>query len=128
MVPSRIPFRQATSISGVSNRAVLLVLLTGLVMVSFAGAQDSVSLVRRKDTGWRLLPESSTRETATKPDLSLRLRFEDKPWMYWNPNRYSEGSVPYAGSTSNWYDYFQYNAPRGEDPNRKGNARWIEGR
>jgi hypothetical protein len=98
------------------------------VVAASSGAGDSVSLVRRKDTGFRLLPGSPAPDAAVYPDLSLRLQLQDHPWLRWSPAQFSEGSVPYAGSTANWYDYFRYNASRGEDPNRKGNHRWIEGR
>lgn len=109
-------------------RSVFVAACIASVAGAACGADDSVSLLRRKDTGLRLLPGSSGETSLAKPDLSLRLRFDDRSWMFWNPNRYSEGSVPFAGSTANWYDYFNANRHTGEDPNRKGNPRWIEGR
>jgi len=101
--------------------------IASVVAVGWA-ADDSISLVRKKDTGWRLLPGSSTPDAPVNPDLSLRLQLQDHPWLQWDRSLLSNGSYPYAGSTANWYDYFSANRHTGEDPNRKGNARWIEGR
>ena len=105
----------------------LMVCIVAVVAIA-GGADDSISVLRRKDTGFRLLPGTSSPEAPVHPDLSLRLQLQDHPWLQWDRSKLSNGSYPYGGSTANWIDYFSANRHTGEDPNRKGNSRWIEGR
>jgi len=131
MTSIRVPELGSKVQFGVSVRAAFLAVLAAASWAAAGGAGDSVPLVLRKDTGWRLLPASLS-STVAKPDLNFRPSFEgtgpSRPWVRWDHLQVPDGSAPYGWSTGSWYNYFKETTSQGVvDPARKRNRGFIVG-
>ena len=113
-----------------STRTVSFMVCIVAVAALASGTDDSISLLRRKDTGFRLLPGSAT------PVAAANLKFvapsegigHSNYWLRPAYLQLPEGSTPYGWSTGSWYNYFNETTRQGVvNPGQKRNGNFTFG-